>query len=64
MPTIFEHFDDPYIYGPLTDDQVSTLRVNHRVILLEAGYFVGITQEQPAWADKLIIRLVADGTPI
>jgi len=56
MISIFDRFDDPYIYGPLTDEDVSDIEVNHRMVQLDDGWYVGTSVEIEQWASKKIQR--------
>ena len=56
MISIFDRFDDPYIYGPLTDEDVSDIEVNHRMVQLDDGWYVGTSVEIEKWANKKIQR--------
>jgi len=56
MISIFDRFDDPYIYGPLTDEDVSSIDVNHRMVQLDDGWYVGTFVEIEKWNKKRIMR--------
>jgi len=56
MISIFDRFDDPYIYGPLTDEDVSDIEVNHRKIELEDGWYIGVPVQIEKWKHVEIVR--------
>lgn len=56
MIPITQRFDDSYIYGPLTRQELALITVGYRVIELADGFYVGINKEMPAWADRQILR--------
>lgn len=56
MISLFERFDDPYIYGPLSDEEMATIRVSHRTVKLDDGWYIGVGEEIPEWQDRFIPR--------
>jgi hypothetical protein len=56
MANLFECFDDPFIYGPLTEKEVTELTVNHRLITLNGGFYIGVSKEQNHLSDRYIAR--------
>jgi len=56
MTNLFECFDDPYIYGPLIEKEVNELTVNHRLITINGGFYIGVSKEQDHLSDKYISR--------
>lgn len=53
---IYELFDDPYIYGPLTEEEFSAVAVHHRMTVNQDGYYIGVSVELPQFSDRAIIR--------
>jgi len=56
MISIFDRFDDPYIYGPLAEEEASDIMVNHRKIELEDGWYIGVPVQIEKWKHVEIIR--------
>lgn len=56
MISIFDRFDDPYIYGPLTDEDVSDIEVTHRMVQLDDGWYVGVPVQIEKWKHVEIVR--------
>jgi hypothetical protein len=56
MPTLFERFDDPYIYGPLSNNDVQEILVNHRMVELGDGWYVGVPVQIEKWKHVEIVR--------
>lgn len=56
MPTLFERFDDPYIYGPLSSADVQDIMVNHRMVELGDGWYVGVPVQIEKWKHVEIVR--------
>jgi hypothetical protein len=54
--TMYEFFDDPYIYGPLTKEEFDSLAVNHRMLVNEEGYFIGVSVELSEYSEREIVR--------
>jgi len=55
---MYELFDDPYIYGPLTKNEYETIAVNHRMTVNENGYYIGVSREIPQYEERQIHRPV------
>ena len=53
---IYKLFDDPYIYGPLTEEDLSLVVINHRLVKNNEGYYIGVSKEIESLSDKAIIR--------
>jgi hypothetical protein len=54
----FRYFDDPYIYGPLTQEEFDTIPVNHRATFVNGQIYVGVAVELEQFADRIIDRPV------
>lgn len=46
---IWEKMDDPYIYGPLTAEQIDAILVPHHMVPEPDGFYIGTTIPQPQW---------------
>ena len=53
---IYKYFEDPYIYGPLTEEETKNILVNHRLSLIEGNYYIGVSCELEQLSDRQIIR--------
>ena len=53
---MYELFDDPYIYGPLTKEEFESIAVHHRMTVNANGYYIGVSRELPEYADRQIVR--------
>ena len=53
---IYKYFEDPYIYGPLTEEETKNILVNHRLSLIEGNYYIGVSCELEQFSDRQIIR--------
>jgi hypothetical protein len=56
MNNVRTFFDDPYVYGPLTQEQAKSVTVNHRSIQLGKHFYIGVSQEQPQWQECHVAR--------
>ena len=56
MINILEKFDDPYIYGPLLKYEIDNLTINHRLVLLNDNYYIGVSKLIDNLSDRLILR--------
>jgi hypothetical protein len=52
MPTT--KMDDPYIYGPVTQEEFESLAVNHRMTRVNNEIFIGVPIALEQFADRLI----------
>ena len=65
MPT--RYFDDPYVYGPITQEEFNNLAVNHRATYFTGQLYIGVSSPLDYLADRLVQRPepepVVDQTP-
>ena len=62
MQEIFEKIPSPYVYGPLTKEEVDSITV-HKVQIPEPdGYYVGTTVELAELAEKKLFKWVPPST--
>ena len=54
----YRYFDDPFIYGPFTQEEFDTIPVNHRATFISGQIYVGVAVELEQFADKKIERPV------
>ena len=63
----YRYFDDPYIYGPVTEEELSNLAVGHRTTNVAGQLFIGVTCPLDYLADRLIekpnLEPVVEQTP-
>lgn len=59
---IYMRFDDPYIYGPLTEEETKNIPVNHRLSMINGEYYLGVSVELEQFADRKIERPVVEET--
>jgi adenylate kinase len=52
----YKLFDDPYIYGPITEEELTLVVINHRLIKTDEGYYIGVSKEIDSLSDKAIIK--------
>ena len=57
---IHMYFDDPYIYGPLTEEETKNIPVNHRLSTIDGNYYLGVSVELEQFADKKIERPIIE----
>jgi len=58
MHYIFEKISMPYVYGPLTKEEVDTITVAKAQVPEPDGWYVGTAIEQPQLAEKKIFKWV------
>lgn len=58
MHPIFEKIVSPYVYGPLTQEEVDTIIVPKSLVPESDGYYAGTYMEQPQLADKKVFKWV------
>ena len=61
---IYMYFDDPYIYGPLTEEETKNIPVNHRLSSINGEYYLGVSQELEQFADRKIERPQVQSEPL
>jgi hypothetical protein len=54
------YFDDPYIYGPLTEEETKNIPVNHRLSTIDGNYYLGVSVELEQFADKRVERPIIE----
>ena len=57
---IHMYFDDPYIYGPLTEEETKNIPVNHRLSTIDGNYYLGVSVELEQFADKRVERPIIE----
>jgi hypothetical protein len=57
---IHMYFDDPYIYGPLTEEETKNIPVNHRLSTIDGNYYLGVSVELEQFADKKVERPIIE----
>lgn len=58
MHPIFEKIVTPYVYGPLTQEEVDTIVVPKSLIPEPDGYYAGTYLEQPQLEHKKLFKWV------
>lgn len=58
MHYIFEKITMPYVYGPLTQEEVDTVVVQKTLAPEPDGFYIGTLQEQPQLEGKKIFKWV------
>lgn len=53
---IHRYFDDPFIYGPITEEEFSNLTVNHRTSVINGERYIGVVSEIREFRDRTIVR--------
>jgi hypothetical protein len=54
MPHRF--IEEPYLYGPITEEELNNLAVNHRMTYINNQIFIGTFTELEYLRDRLIER--------
>ncbi|CAB4148368.1 hypothetical protein UFOVP967_20 [uncultured Caudovirales phage] len=60
MISIFERFSDQFIYGPLSDEDIKTIVISHRILRLDTGWYIGVNEEIEQFKDFFIPRPVEE----
>ena len=58
MHYIFEKIHTPFVYGPLTQEEVDTVMVAKSQVPEAEGWYVGTFEEQPQLAEKKVFKWV------
>ena len=58
MHPIFEKISMPFIYGPLTQEEVNTVNVAKSLVPEPDGWYVGTSVELPDLSNKKIFKWV------
>ena len=58
MHPIFDKITTPFVYGPLTQEEVDTVTVAKSLVPEPDGYYVGTLIEQPQLVDKKIFKWI------
>ena len=56
MNELFEKMEEPYIYGPLTDEEFNLIPIPHRMTFVEGNRYIGVRQPLEQFSDKQIVR--------
>ena len=48
--------DDPYVYGPITQEEFENLAVNHRMTYINNEIFIGVPIALEQFTDRLIAK--------
>ena len=54
----FRFVDDPFVYGPLTQEEFDTIAVNHRATFVNGQIYIGVVRELEEFADRKIEKPV------
>jgi hypothetical protein len=52
----YRFFDDPYVYGPVTEEEFENLTVHHRTTFANGQRYIGVSREIKEFEDRLIQR--------
>jgi hypothetical protein len=52
----FRYFDDPFVYGPLTQEEFDAVPINHRATFVNGQIYIGVSRELEEFADRKIDR--------
>lgn len=58
MHPIFSKISLPFVYGPLTLEEVESISCNKNMVPEPDGYYAGALEEQPHLAHKKVFRWV------
>ena len=58
MHPIFNKISMPFVYGPLTQEEVDTVTVAKSLVPEPEGFYIGVAQEIPGMADKKVFKWV------
>lgn len=58
MHPIFEKISFPFVYGPLTQEEVDSVTVAKSLVPEPDGYYIGTAIEQTHLTDKKVFRWV------
>ena len=50
----YTNFDDPYVYGPLTQEELESLTVSHRMSFIGGQIYIGVAAEIKEFSDRLV----------
>jgi len=50
------YFEDPYVYGPVTQEEFDNIAINHRMTYINGEIYVGVSRELEEFSDRLIQR--------
>jgi hypothetical protein len=53
---VYQRFDNQFIYGPISRQDVENLRVNHCLVELDNGCYIGVNEELPEFESVRIYR--------
>jgi hypothetical protein len=54
MNELFDKLEEPYIYGPLTEEEFNAIPIPHRMTFLEGNRYIGVRQPLDVLEDKRI----------
>ena len=52
----YTKMDDPYVYGPITQEEFENLAVNHRMTYINNEIFIGVPIALEQFTDRLIAK--------
>ena len=50
----YRNFDDPYVYGPITQKEFNKLTVHHRLTYIGGQMYIGVSHPISKFASRLI----------
>ena len=48
------YFEDPYVYGPISQEEFNSITINHRMTYINGEIYVGVSQEIELFSNKLV----------
>jgi hypothetical protein len=52
----YKFFDDPYVYGPITEEEFESLTVHHRMSFINGQRYIGVVSPIQQFQDRTIQR--------
>ena len=52
----YKFFDDPYVYGPITQEEFESLTVHHRMTYVNGQIYIGVVGKLEEFKDRIIQR--------
>jgi len=50
----YTNFDDPYVYGPISQEELGNLAVSHRMSFIGGQIYIGVAIELKEFSDRLV----------
>jgi hypothetical protein len=50
----YTNFDDPYVYGPISQEELENLTVSHRMSFIGGQIYIGVVVELQEFSDRLV----------